>query len=109
MPATGGKSLGRRAQAAAGLVSVLQYDRKQPAACRAGSRCGTIISTNGADIYRRKIKQLLPVIKEQFGFLGGTASRAIPWMDDSFRKEFAEALSNYKPRLQQMLVQNPYG
>jgi hypothetical protein len=68
-----------------------------------------LISTNGADMYRRRIKQLLPVIKEQFGFLGGTASRAIPLMDDSFRKEFAEALSTYKPRLQQMLVQNPYG
>jgi hypothetical protein len=68
-----------------------------------------LISTHGKEIYRQKLTQLLPVIREQFAFLGATASRAIPWMDDSYKNELSGALSAYKPKLLQMLVQNPYG
>ena len=66
-----------------------------------------LISTRGGQVYKERLTQLLPVIKEQFGFLGGTASRALPWMDESFKKEFADALAAYKPKLLQMMAQNP--
>jgi len=68
-----------------------------------------LISTHGGETYRQQLQQLVPVIKEQFAFLGGTASRAIPLMEESFKKELSEALAAYKPKLLQMLAQNPYG
>jgi endoglucanase len=68
-----------------------------------------LISTRGGEIYRRRLKQLLPVIKDQFAFLGGTAARAIPFMDPEFKEGVASALAGYKAKLQGMLAQNPYG
>jgi endoglucanase len=68
-----------------------------------------LMSTHGGDAYRQRLKEMMPLIKEHFSFLGGTAARAIPSMDDQFKKNIAEALASYKPKLQQMLAQNPYG
>ncbi|MGD1079000.1 MAG: glycoside hydrolase family 9 protein [Candidatus Sulfotelmatobacter sp.] len=68
-----------------------------------------LISTRGGDAYRKRLKELLPVIKDQFAFLGGTAARAIPFMDPEFKEGVASALATYKPKLQEMLSQNPYG
>jgi len=68
-----------------------------------------LISTKGAEIYQKRLKELLPRIKDQFPFLAGTAARAIPFMDTSFKDAIAEDLTAFKPRLEQMLAQNPYG
>jgi endoglucanase len=68
-----------------------------------------LISTHGGEIYRKRLKELLPVIKEQFAFVGGTAARALPYMDEPFKNEIGAALSAYKPKLDQMLSANPYG
>ena len=68
-----------------------------------------LISTKGGDAYRLRLKELLPVIRDQFAFLGGVAARAIPFMDKQFKDAIAEDLTAYKPKLQQMLAQNPYG
>jgi len=67
------------------------------------------ISTHGGLIYRQRLKEMVPAIKEHFAFLGGTAARAIPLMDEQFKKDIAEALIANKPKLQQMLSENPYG
>jgi len=55
------------------------------------------------------VTRFLPVIKTQFGFLAGTASLALPFMGDDFRKEIGQALAENKPKLQQLMTQNPYG
>jgi hypothetical protein len=68
-----------------------------------------LITTKGNEIYRQRLTQLLPVIKAQFGFLAGTASLALPLMGDDLRKEIAQALADNKPKLQQLMSQNPYG
>jgi len=68
-----------------------------------------LISTNGGDAYKQRLKELQPVIKEKFAFLGGTASRAIPLMDNPFKNDLAEGLAAYKPKLEEMLGQSPYG
>jgi len=68
-----------------------------------------LISTRGGEIYRKRLNKLLPTIKDQFAFLGGTAARAIPLMDPEFKDSVASALDAYKPKLQEMLAQNPYG
>ena len=67
-----------------------------------------LISTRGGEIYRKRLKELLPVIKDQFAFLGGTAARAIPLMDQEFKEGIASALADYLPKLQQTLSQNPW-
>ena len=68
-----------------------------------------LISTKGGEIYQKRLKELLPTIKGQFGFLAGPAARAIPFMDADFKSQIAEALTAQKPKLAQLLTQNPYG
>ncbi|HET6178805.1 MAG TPA: glycoside hydrolase family 9 protein [Candidatus Sulfotelmatobacter sp.] len=68
-----------------------------------------LISTRGGEIYRKRLKELLPVIKDQFAFLGGTAARALPLMDREFKDGLTSALAEYKLKMQRRLAQNPYG
>ena len=68
-----------------------------------------VISTRGGEIYRKRLKELLPVIKDEFAFLGGTAARAIPFMDQEYKNAVASALAAYKPKMLEVLSQNPYG
>lgn len=67
-----------------------------------------LISTRGGEIYRKRLKELLPIIREQFALPGGTAARAIPLMDQEFKEGVASALADYQPKLQQTLAQNPW-
>ena len=66
-----------------------------------------LISTH-REVYRQRLKELVPAVRAKFAFLGSTASRAIPLMDDQFRKDIAEGLAAYKPKLEHMLTENPY-
>lgn len=68
-----------------------------------------LISTKGGGIYQKRLKELLPTIKSQFGFTAAAAARAIPFMDADFKSQIAEALTAQKPKLEQFLAQNPYG
>jgi hypothetical protein len=68
-----------------------------------------VITTHGAQPYKQQLTKLMPVIREQFAFLGGTATRAIPFMDADFKAEIASALSAYLPKTREMIDQNPYG
>jgi hypothetical protein len=68
-----------------------------------------LIATKGQETYRQQLKQLMPVIEDQFDSLGGTASRAIPFMDPEFKEEIEEDLTAYMPKLKEMLSQNAYG
>jgi len=68
-----------------------------------------LIATRGGEAYRKHLTELLPVIHEQFGFLAGSAARAIPFMDRAFKQAIAADLADYKPKMQQMLSANPYG
>ena len=68
-----------------------------------------LISTRGEAIYGKRLKELLPVIKDRFAFLGGTAARAIPFMDQEFKDGIVSALAAYKPKLQETLAKNPWG
>ncbi len=68
-----------------------------------------LISTRGGDIYRKRLKELALVINDHFASLGATAARAIPYMDQEYKEAVASALAAYKPKLEQMLSQNPWG
>jgi len=68
-----------------------------------------LITTHGGEIYRQRLKKLLPTINEEFAFVGGTAARALPFMDQKFKNGVATALAAYGPRMQAMIAENPYG
>jgi endoglucanase len=68
-----------------------------------------LISTRGGEVYRKRLKELLPVIREEFAFLGGTAARAVPFMDGEFKDALASSLAAYKPKLRDAIAHNPYG
>jgi hypothetical protein len=68
-----------------------------------------VITTNGAEPYKKQLADLMPVIREQFPFLGGSAARAIPFMNGDFKAGLASALSAYLPKMNEMISQNPYG
>lgn len=68
-----------------------------------------VIATHGAEPYKEQLAKLMPAIREQFAFLGGSAVRAIPFMDKDFKAGLASALSAYMPKMKELLSQNPYG
>ncbi len=68
-----------------------------------------LIATNGGDAYRKRLKELLPVIQNRFAFLGWIAVRAVPLMDPEFKEGLASALRAYKVTLEEQLSKNPYG
>jgi len=68
-----------------------------------------VITTHGAQPYKEQLTKLVPVIREHFSYLGGSATRAIPSMDSNFKAEIASALSEYLPKMRGMINQNPYG
>lgn len=68
-----------------------------------------LIATKGGDIYRKRLKELLPVIQERFASIGWTAARAIPLMDSDFSAALASILRTYMAGLDKNLSQSPYG
>jgi endoglucanase len=68
-----------------------------------------LIATNGGDLYRKRLKELLPEIQNRFAFLGWIAARAVPLMDPEFKEALASALRSYKAKLDEQLSKNPYG
>ena len=68
-----------------------------------------LIATKGGAAYRQRLKELLPAIQERFPFLGGTAVRAIPFMDSEFKSALKSMLVSNKARLDETLAKNPYG
>ena len=68
-----------------------------------------LIATKGEEVYRARLKELLPTIQGRFMFLGATAARAIPFMDADFKTALAAGLRTYKTKLDESLAKNPYG
>lgn len=68
-----------------------------------------LITTHGAAAYQNRLNELLPVIKEEFIFLAGTAARAIPYMGLEYKSALADALAAFKPKLETAISENPYG
>ncbi len=68
-----------------------------------------LIATNGGDAYRKRLKELLPVIQNRFAFLGWIAARAVALMDAEFKEALASSLRSYKVTLDEQLSKNPYG
>jgi len=61
------------------------------------------------DVYRRRLKELLPEIQRRFGFVGSFAVRAIPFMDEDYKNSLAGFTREYKSRVDSDVAKNPYG
>jgi len=68
-----------------------------------------VLATKGDPLYTAKLKSLMPVIAERFEFLGGTAARAIPFMDADYRAQLAAALKAAMPAMKAELNKTPFG
>jgi endoglucanase len=68
-----------------------------------------VIATAGGEVYRNRLADLLPDIQERFSGLGWIASRAIPFMDEDFKRDLGFTLRAYKSNLDAELAKNPYG
>ena len=68
-----------------------------------------LLATRGDATYRNRLRELLPVIRERFAFLGWLAARAVPYMDSQFKEALASQLKSYKSELDSRLLRNPYG
>ncbi len=68
-----------------------------------------LIATRGEGPYKVRLKALLPAIQKNFASLGWLAARALPFMDASFRKSLATALSQFEGRAAVELAKNPFG
>lgn len=68
-----------------------------------------LITTNGGEIYRKRLKELMPVVQGHFDFLGWVAVRAVPFMDTEFKQDMATAVRSFKTKMDEQLSKNPYG
>ena len=68
-----------------------------------------VLATKGDPTYTAKLKSLLPVITQHFEWMGGTAVRAIPYMDADYRAQLASAVKEAKTKIDANLVTSPFG
>ncbi|HTS24782.1 MAG TPA: glycoside hydrolase family 9 protein [Bryobacteraceae bacterium] len=68
-----------------------------------------LITTNGAEPYKKRVLELFPTIKQRFGFNGWIAVRALPYMDAEFHKQLEEVVKDYVVGLDADLAKTPFG
>ena len=68
-----------------------------------------LLATKGKGVYQKRLLELLPVIQERFMFLGGTAVRAIPYMNGEFKEAMRSMVVSSKKSFGESLAKNPYG
>jgi hypothetical protein len=68
-----------------------------------------VLATRGDAVYTAKLKTLMPVITQRFEFLGGTAVRALPYMDEAYRSALHAATKEGLPKLEAELAKTPFG
>jgi endoglucanase len=68
-----------------------------------------MIATNGGEVYKKRVLELFPTIRQRFAFGGWQAVRALPYMDGEFKQQLEESVKAYKVELDQQLAQTPFG
>ena len=68
-----------------------------------------MIATNGGEIYKKRVVELFPTVRQHFAFGGWEAVRALPYMDADFKQQLEGAVKVYKTDLDQQLAQTPFG
>nr|WP_276592957.1 glycoside hydrolase family 9 protein [Sphingomonas sp. GC_Shp_3] len=68
-----------------------------------------LITSKGDRTYATRLRQLLPVIRQHFEWVGGAAVRAIPFMDADYRQQLAPLVRAMKAKVDSTVVNNPFG
>ncbi len=68
-----------------------------------------VIATKGDPVYAAKLKTHLPAIAQHLDWIGGTAARAIPYMDADYRSQLSGAVKAAKTKLDSDLAETPFG
>jgi hypothetical protein len=68
-----------------------------------------VLATKGEEIYRKRLKELVPTIEERFRSLGWVAVRAIPLMDTEYKDALETSVRSYKAKVDELTAMNPYG
>lgn len=68
-----------------------------------------LVATNGGEEYKRRVLELFPTARQNFGFSGWMAVLALPYMDADFRNRLEEAVKSYKTELDSDLAKTPFG
>lgn len=68
-----------------------------------------LMITTGDKKYARRIQHYLPELEKTFSRNAVSAVRAMPYMDDSYRKRIRELAESHREQLRQHSKQNPYG
>ena len=68
-----------------------------------------LVATNGGGEYKRRVLELFPTARQNFGFSGWMAVLALPYMDADFRNRLEEAVKSYKTELDSDLAKTPFG
>lgn len=94
---------------------------KQPDLFRVGNTTGggleeeklkaavELLVTTGDTQYKHAVTALLPHIEEHFGRSAVLAVRALPFMDNAYKKRIRAAAEAYKPKLEAATSKNPFG
>ncbi|BBO25724.1 hypothetical protein AltI4_01120 [Alteromonas sp. I4] len=94
---------------------------KQPDLFRVGNTTGggleeeklkaavELLVTTGDTQYKHAVTALLPHIEEHFGRSAVLAVRALPFMDNAYKKRIRAAAEAYKPKLEAITSKNPFG
>ena len=94
---------------------------KQPDLFRVGNTTGggleeeklkaavELLITTGDTQYMHAVTALLPHIEEHFGRSAVLAVRALPFMDNAYKKRIRAAAEAYKPKLEAATSKNPFG
>jgi len=68
-----------------------------------------LLLTTGENKYAERLVELLPLIENRFEWLGSTAVRAIPAVqDDDYRQHLYQAAQGYLAKLKQMESESPF-
>ncbi|WP_235529839.1 glycoside hydrolase family 9 protein [Sphingomonas sp. Leaf242] len=87
-------------------------DSSSPRSADAANVAATIellITSKGDTAYADRLRQLLPVIRQNFGWIGGVAVRAIPFMDADYRAQLVPLVQQFKTKADGDKARNPFG
>jgi hypothetical protein len=68
-----------------------------------------LIATNGGEAYKKRVEEMFPSVRQQFGLSGWMAVRALPYMDADFKKQLEKAVRSYVAELDAELAATPFG
>ncbi len=68
-----------------------------------------LVATNGGEEYKKRVRELLPTVRQRFKVDGWRAVEALPYMDADFKNQLREAVKSYVAGVDAEMAKNPFG